>query len=135
MTSGVRVREVLTLAVLGAAGIGGGVASLGARNADEQFLLRQANPVRVSAPAVEKLILTAPDPAPPHRSSAIRARCRAEGGRELRNPWRCTVTYPGERAVRFRATINQDGSYAADYIDDPGNAQATGCCLRVPGES
>lgn len=132
MNPGVGTREVLTVAAVAAAGLGGALTALGARDADDAFLLRQENPVRVTVPAVEKLMLTAPDPAPPHRSSAIRADCRAEGARELRNPWRCTVTYPAEKTVRFLVRIQQDGSYEAEYIDDPGNATATGCCLAVP---
>ena len=115
------------------AGIGGAVAALGARDADDAFLLRQENPVQVTRPAVEKLMLTAPDPQPPHASTATRARCRADGARELRNPWRCTVQFPTTGAVRFDVEIQPDGSYVARYVDDPGNASATGCCLDVPG--
>jgi hypothetical protein len=132
LTAGVPIRELLAVGALAAAGVGGALAGLGARGADEAFLLRQQNPVRVTPPAVERLMLTAPDPEPPHRETATGARCRAEGGRELRNPWHCTVRYPAGRRVRFEVTLKIDGSYVADYVDDPGNATATGCCLRVP---
>ncbi len=131
MKTGIRVRELLVLVPLVVVGFGGTFAALGARDADEAFLHRQENPSRVTTAAVEKLILTAPDPNAPHRRSATDSRCRAEGKRELQNPWRCTVSYPSQSSVPFRVIIRPDGSYVARYLDDD-SATATGCCLEVP---
>lgn len=132
MTARIGVRELAVVVPIVAAGLAGTLAGFGGRGADEQFLLRQENPTRVTAAAVEKLILTAPDPSPPHRPTATRSHCRAEGGRELRNPWHCTVSYPSDDSVPFRVIIRYDGSYVARYLDDD-SARATGCCLRAPG--
>ena len=111
------MRELLVVVSLTAAGLGGTVASLSGRGADDAFLLRQENPLRVTPAAVERLVLTAP--------------CRAEGHRELRNQWRCTVSYPSGTRSPFRVTIRPDGSYVARYLEDD-SAPATGCCLQVP---
>ena len=53
MTAGLRIRDLLVIVPLAAAGIGGTFAALGARGADEGFLLRQENPTRVTPAAVE----------------------------------------------------------------------------------
>lgn len=127
------VRDLLVLVGLGAVGLAGTLAGLAGRGEDEAFLVRQQNPVRVHGAAVEKLLLSVPDPEPPHRMTARHATCRAAGTRELRNPWRCTVRYPRDRSVPLLVTIAYDGSYVAEYVDDPGNASATGCCLELPG--
>ena len=127
---GGRVLQLLVVVPLGAAGIAGTVAGLAGRGADEAFLLGQANPPRVTTAAVEKLMRSAPDPTPPHDSGATRSRCRAEGRRGLRNPWRCTVRYRSGSVAHYSVTLDGDGSYVARYAG--GTATAKGCCLRVP---
>jgi hypothetical protein len=131
----------LVVVPLVAAALFGAVAAVSGRGADDAFLLRQKNPTRVTTPAVERLMLTAPDPMPPHESRATRSRCRTEGRRELRNPWRCTVNYRSGSVARYLVTIGSDGSYRARYLlaitadgdrSVGGTAMATGCCLRVP---
>ena len=131
MSAGIPLRELLVVVSLTAAGLGGTVASLSGRGADDAFLLRQENPLRVTPAAVERLMLTAPELEAPRRRTAIRSHCRAEGHRELRNPWRCTVSYPSDAGTPFRVTIRPDGSYVARYLEDD-SAPATGCCLQVP---
>ncbi|MGH2837875.1 MAG: hypothetical protein ACRDJY_05950 [Thermoleophilaceae bacterium] len=130
MSPGIRLRELLVVAPLAAAALAGAVAAVAGRGADDAFLLRQKNPTRVMTPAVEKLMLTAPAPDVPHNSPGTRARCRTQGRRELRNPWRCTVHFRSGSVARFLVTIRTDGSYRARYLDD--TATATGCCLSVP---
>lgn len=126
------IRAVVVLAPVVVAGLAGTVAAVSARDADDAFLLRQESPTTVSSAAVEKLVLTAPDLAPPHESPGVASRCRALGERELRNPWRCTVSYRSGNQVRLTVTIRPDGSYVGDYFGDE-DARAEGCCLRVPG--
>ena len=63
-------------------------------------------------------MLKAPDPGAAARASATRSRCETEGRRELRNPWRCTVDYRSGSVARFVVTIENDGSYVADYAGD-----------------
>jgi hypothetical protein len=123
-----RPSELVVVAALALPALAGGVAAVGGRGADDAFLLRQENPTQVTAAAVERLIRTAPDPAPPHKSPAVRSRCRPEGGRELRNPWRCVVRYRSGSVARFKVTIKSDGGYLARYGNGP--ATATGCCLQ-----
>jgi hypothetical protein len=130
MSSGIELRHAFVLGPILAVAIGGVVAGLGGRGADDAFLADQRNPTRVNAEAVEELMLTAPDPEPPHARSATRSRCDADGRRELRNPWRCTVQYRSGSVARFVVTIKSDGSYVGDYVGD--TARATGCCLRLP---
>ena len=132
MNSLARIREGVLLVPLVAAGLAGTVAAVGARGADDAFLLRQKSPTIVSREAVEKLVLTAPNLEPPHESPGVASRCRARGQRELRNPWRCTVSYRSGNRIRLTVTIKPDGSYIGDYFGDQ-DARADGCCLRIPG--
>lgn len=128
---GTRAPAIVAVASICAVALGGAVAAVNGRGADDEFLLRQENPTKLSAPAVEKLMLGSPDPAPPHTSGADRAECTPLGNRDLRNPWVCTVEYPSGSVARYSVTINGDGSYLAHYAR--GTATARGCCLTVPG--
>jgi len=130
LIAGIALRQLLVVAALVVACAAATVAALGARDTDDAFLARQEHPVQVTADAVEKLMLTAPNPQAPHAKDATRASCDAQGKRELRNPWNCTVTYPAGTVQDYVVTINGDGSYVADYVGD--DATATGCCLKSP---
>lgn len=125
---GPEVAVVLSICIVA---LVGALVGLNARGADDQFLLRQENPSKLSADAVEKLMLSSPDPRPPHSRSGTRSRCTPEGERDLRNPWRCTVQYRSGSVARYRVRINADGSYVAQY--STGTARARGCCLDLPG--
>jgi hypothetical protein len=128
--AGIALRQLLVVVALVVACAAAAMAALGSRDTDDAFLARQEHPLRVTAEAVEKLMLTAPDPQPPHEKDATRSRCEPQGGRELRNPWTCALTYPSGSVQRYVVTINGDGSYVADYVGD--SATATGCCLKSP---
>jgi len=130
LIAGIAVREVLVVTALVVACAAAVVAALGGGGADDALLARQEHPLRVTADAVEQLMLTAPDPQVPHEKNATRSRCESQGERDLGNPWACTVTYPSGSVQRYVVTINGDGSYVADYVGD--SATATGCCLRSP---
>ena len=141
MIAGVRMRDLLIALSVSGAALGGATAGIAGRGADDAFLARQKNPTIVETAAVEQLIRTAPDPIPPHESDATASRCRADGRRELRTPWQCTVRYRSGSVARYRVTIETDGSYRARYslvirpdgVRDPGRgATASGCCLRAP---
>ena len=130
MIAGLRVRDLAVVVTLAAAALAGALAGIAGRGADEAFLVRQDNPGRVTTPAVERLIRTAPDPRPPHRSPAVSSRCTPGSPRGLRNPWRCTVAYRSGSVAHFLMNLRSDGSYVARYLG--GTATATGCCLRLP---
>jgi hypothetical protein len=127
------VRELVVVIALCAVTLGGAVAAMSSRDADDEFLQQQEDRAKLSAGAVEDLMLGSPDPNPPHRSGGTSARCVAEGRRDLRNPWTCTVRYPSGSVAHYTVTINPDGSYFARYAN--GQATARGCCLEVPGSA
>jgi hypothetical protein len=124
------LRELVVVISLAAATLAGAAAAVSGRGADDAFLLRQKNPTRITTSAVEKLMLTAPDPQEPESGAASSARCRTSGRRELRNPWRCTVDFRSGSVAHFVVTIRADGSYRARYVGS--TAIATGCCLDLP---
>jgi hypothetical protein len=130
MTGGLSTRQLFVLVPVLAIAIAAVLVGLSGRGAEEAFLVSQKNPTRVSAEAMEKLMLTAPDPAPPHGKSATRAHCDTSGRRELRNPWHCTVHYSSGSVASFVVTLKSDGSYVGQYVGD--TARATGCCLDLP---
>ena len=131
MTGGGSIRGLLVAGTVAITGLAGTLAAIGGRGADDEFLLRQANPERLGRIAVERLARTVPDPAPPHKLRPSRVRCRAGASRLLRNPWRCALGYSSGTAAQVVLTIRPDGSYRARYDRGPGSA--TGCCLAVPG--
>ena len=87
--------------------------------------------------AVANVVRAAPDPVT--RRGGRKAVCAALGSGELRNPWRCTVTYASGRLIQYRVTIRAGGSYSGDqeivrfrgrtYRD---TGQITGCCIAIP---
>jgi hypothetical protein len=125
------VYHLAVLASVCIVSLAGAIVALGARGADEAFLLRQENPTTLSAGAVEKLMLTSPDPQPPHDPTGVSSHCTAHGKRDLRNPWRCSVRYRSGSVAQYHVTINADGSYRARYAT--GGSTARGCCLDLPG--
>lgn len=68
-----------------------------------------------------------------------RASCVALGHVGLRNPWRCSVTYPDGVRDQYTVRIHLNGSYTgSDQVVDRqgqithGNGQISGCCVVVP---
>ena len=132
---GLRVRDLVILALALAAALVGTASALGGRGADSAFLYRQEHPPRLQASDVERLLRSAPDPLS-GRGRARAASCRPGRSGELRNPWRCTLSYgggeaPPERRVGFTARLRRDGSYFGRY---DGGGKAVGCCLSVGAE-
>lgn len=129
---GVNVRD---LAILGAAllaGLAGTATALGGRGTDSAFLYRQEHPPTLRAADVERAVGKAPDPLVGRKGEpGVKARCRAHGSGELRNPWTCTVTYRSRRLrPRLRVHIRADGSYAGRYA---GGGGIEGCCIDLSG--
>jgi len=141
LSSGLELRTLIVIVALVTTSLAGAIAAVSGRGADDAFLLRQKNPTRVTTAAVEELMLTAPDPIPPHDAAAMHSRCRTQGRRELRNPWRCRVQYRSGSVAHYAVTIRPDGSYRARYLltirpdgsrETGGQARAKGCCLAIP---
>lgn len=136
MMAGLRVRELVVVGSLLAAALAGAASALGGRDADSAFLHRQEHPPRLQSSDVERLVRSAPDPAT-GRGRALAARCRPGRSRDLRNPWRCTLTYRtrqaarSERLVGFTVVLRRNGAYVGRYR---GGGEAVGCCLSVGTE-
>jgi hypothetical protein len=108
------------------------LASIAARQPDDQFLFQQQSPPKVERPAVETLVLKAPEPvASGPKPKATKATCRS-GSRTDRfgNPWTCRITYASKHTLTYRVTVRHDGSIRG--VDRTGTGFLTGCCVRVP---
>lgn len=101
------------------------------------FVLAQRNAQRLTAAGVERVVRTAPEST--HGPGGRHASCVAEGHVGLRNPWRCTISYPHGLRVQYTVQIRLDGSYqGTDQVVyrhgqiSRGNGQISGCCIVVP---
>ena len=121
--------QLLFVGSAAAVGVAGTVAFISARNPDDAFVRSQRLARSVPAPAVERVVKTAPYPVPPHRRDGVRARCRSRGRGELANPWSCVVSYRSGARVRYSITIRSDGRYYGAPIG--GRRTITGCCVRI----
>ena len=128
---GLSSAQLITTLPLLAAGLAGAISALASRDADTGFLYRQEHPTRISTAQVERVVRTAPDPATVPRTPGRRARCRPTTARGLRNPWRCSVSYPSGRTAEYRVLVRADGSYVGRYLG--GSSTVEGCCVKLPG--
>ena len=126
-----RLKWTLVLGPAVVAGIAGSAVALTARGADDAFLYRQENPLRIQVEDVEELVKSAPEPVEGSHPPGISARCKAQGSGELRNPWRCRVRYRSGNVETFAITIRTDGSYVGAHRGNPDVVE--GCCLHLPG--
>lgn len=111
------------------------------------FLARQRAVRPLTAAAVDRVVVAAPDPVT--RVRGLAARCAALGrvasgrgapiGGALTSPWRCLITYRSGRLIRYLVTVHADGSYAGDHelvafrgrrYSDTGTIE--GCCIAIP---
>ena len=102
--------------------------AIAGRGGDPAFQFRQSTFQRLSTPAVDALVGTAPDPRGNQRPKGV-ARCRPGTSGDLRNPWRCTIVYTGRFRTRYLVTVHPDGSYVGRRLDQPG--EITGCCTAL----
>jgi hypothetical protein len=124
-----RMRELLVLASVLAAGLAGTAMALTGRGADTQFIQDQRHPPSLRPTDVERVVRAAPDPAI-GTGSGVAASCRARGSGPLRSPWSCVVSYRSGRKARLSVRINSDGTYLGRYA---GGGAAQGCCIDLPG--
>ena len=115
-----------------AVGLVAAVVAVAARTSDTAFLYTQANPTRVEAPSVERLVMKAHEPLPgKHTPAATAATCRSGStNTDLGNPWTCRVTYASHDRLTYRVTVARDGSIHG--VDRTGTGFLNGCCLPVP---
>src|SRR4051812_33035118 len=96
------------------------VTTIAGRGGDPALALRERQLARLTPPAVESLVSTAPDPRGADRPKG-RASCRPGTSAGLRNPWRCSIVYRGAFVTRYLVTIKPDGSYTGRRLDEPGS--------------
>src|SRR5438132_1998792 len=114
-----------------AVGLVAGVVAFAAHTSDTAFLYNQANPSRVEAPAVERLVMKAHEPLPgAHTPAATAATCRSGStNTDLGNPWTCRATYTSHDRLTYRVTVARDGSIHG--VDRSGTGFLNGCCVPV----
>jgi hypothetical protein len=119
------LKLILPILVLGI--IGTAVAVV-ARESDTQFVYRQQNLTQLTPAVLEHFVASAPDPRPGRgRGRGVRAVCSPNGVGELRNPWSCTVRYPGGGSVQYRVMIQPTGQVRGVNAD--GSLVVYGCCV------
>jgi hypothetical protein len=86
---------------------------------------------------VARVVKAAPDPI--GGRPGISASCTPLGDVELRNPWRCEISYASGRRIAYLVQIHADGSYSGDHEvvhfhggTHPDTGQITGCCIVIP---
>jgi hypothetical protein len=91
----------------------------------------------LTAAAVASVVKAAPEPTTNARGHS--ARCVALGHGELRNPWRCVISYPSGRRIQYTVRLRVGGSYVGSdqVVDYQGRTfsaagEITGCCVAVP---
>lgn len=101
------------------------------------LLDRQEHAGVLTPGAVAKVVQAAPDPVT--RAKGVSARCRAEGRGDLRNPWRCSITYRSGRIIRYHVTIAANGAYSGDHelvrfrgLIHSDTGTINGCCVAIP---
>lgn len=101
------------------------------------FVSAQRQAQALTPTSVAQVVRLAPDPATRARGKS--ANCLPEGRGELRNPWRCTISYAAGKRIQYRVVIRADGSflgadqrlsYQGRTIYSPG--RVTGCCITIP---
>jgi hypothetical protein len=101
------------------------------------ILTQQRYVQRLTASDVATVVRAAPDPK--SHKIAIRTRCVPHGIGDLKNPWRCQLTYANGDRLQYTVTIFGNGSYVgSDQIilappprqTSPGSI--SGCCINIP---
>ncbi len=107
------------------------------QGAGAQLLARQEQAAALTPAAVERVVRAAPEAASGARGRS--AACTPGSAGELRNPWRCTITYPSGQRIAWRIMLRANGSYLGgdQVVIDRGEAQQasgeiTGCCVTIP---
>lgn len=101
------------------------------------FAQAQRSAQRLTVAGVERVVRTAPEDRGGPRGR--RASCAALGHVGLRNPWRCTISYPDGTRVQYTVQVRLNGSYVGSDqivhrhgVVSRGPAQISGCCIVVP---
>jgi hypothetical protein len=113
------------------AGAIGAVVAWGAHGNDPEFIFRQGTRTEVEARSVASVIVLHRDPEPGKGNTRARsATCRPGSPSDLRNPWRCRVTYGSGRKVVYRVEVSRDGNLRG--IDRTRTLSVSGCCVDTP---
>ena len=123
----VRPWRWVAFGALAVVGVAGAITTVLVRPADSAFLFRQEAPTTVHADRLEELVKRPDEPVPASPTRAVKARCRAFGHGELRNPWSCRVRYASGTTFTYRIRIEPGGSYKGS--DATGEHVVSGCCV------
>jgi hypothetical protein len=116
----------LLLAVPVTAALGVTIVQLAQREPDTRFEAEAKSPVPLRADIVANAVKTVPRTRTgPAGTSAT---CTTKGSGQLRNPWHCTVRYPGAASRAFVVKVAANQHYVAEAVD--GQATIDGCCVR-----
>jgi hypothetical protein len=101
------------------------------------ILTQQRYSQRLTPSAVAAAVRASPDPKT--HQTAIRTACVPRGKSDLKNPWRCQLTYANRDHLQYTVTIFGNGSYEGtnQIILGPGPRQSasgsiSGCCINIP---
>jgi hypothetical protein len=119
--------RVAILALVIAVGAFGTLFALRVREANTVFVSHQNNLRRLSHSALEAVLRTE---LASNGKAGVRAACRPQGAGQLRNPWRCRLSYGSGQASDLEVTVAANGYYVARPSDGSSGA-IKGCCVNV----
>jgi hypothetical protein len=101
------------------------------------ILTQQRYSQRLTASDVAQAVRSAPDPK--SHQAAIRTKCVPRGVGDLKNPWRCQLTYANGDHLQYTVTIFGNGAYdgtnqiiLAPGPRQPASGGISGCCIDIP---
>ena len=107
------------------------------QHSGDLLVAAQRHSAALTAGAVDRVVRSAPDPVT--SAHALSAHCLPLGTDELRNPWRCLISYPSGRRIQWMVRVRASGAYTGvdqvvhykgQTFNDSG--EITGCCVTVP---
>ncbi len=132
-----RLPRVLLLVPLVAVAIVSFVIIRSQHGSGATFLTQQRFAQRFTPSNVAQVVRAAPDPKT--HNDALRARCVPLGVGDLKNPWRCQLSYANGDRLQYTVTVFGNGSYVGNnqIILGPGPRQSvggsiSGCCIEIP---
>jgi hypothetical protein len=133
----VRLPRVLLLVPLVAVAIVSFVVIRSQHGSGATFLTQQRFAQRFTPSNVAEVVRAAPDPKT--HKDAVDTRCVPRGIGDLRNPWRCQLSYANGDRFQYAVTIFGNGSYVGtnQVILAPGPRRSSpgtisGCCIEIP---
>lgn len=123
-----RLKHSALIAPVLVAGAIGAVATLGARESDPAFELRQQRVPQSQRRELEQVLRRTDEPVPRGRGSrAVVSRCRP---RRRHNGWWCSVRYASGHTISYVIVVRPSGSFRGESPD--GHAAVSGVLRPEP---